>query len=200
VCPLPEAALKQGKDARRILPSQFRKDAEAHLQKTFGQEGEPAGRALEAFLADGFYLNQKWLKLQGVERSTAEEALAKWASEQPGIQAAYTRTELSKELPSEDDVGRRVQRGFYAERSGDVVVVVKPYCLITEFLTGTTHGSPHPYDTHVPLLVFGPGVRPCVRGDAVTPLAAAAILTHGLNVKPPAEAQVGVPDKLFEAP
>jgi hypothetical protein len=97
-------------------------------------------------------------------------------------------------------MGQRVKRSFYPERSGDVVIVPKPYYLITDRLTGTTHGSPHPYDTLVPLLVYGPGVHAGVRDDAVTPQAAVPILAHTLGVKPPADAETGVPEKLFVAP
>jgi len=61
----------------------------------------------------------------------------------------------------------------------------------------TTHGSPHAYDTHVPLLVYGPGIRPGVRTERVTPQATAAILARGLGVAPPAGAEVGVPTGLF---
>lgn len=64
-------------------------------------------------------------------------------------------------------------------------------------LTGTNHGTPHDYDTHVPLLVYGPGIRSGVRHDAVTPQAAAVILAHALGIKPPAKADVDVPADLF---
>ncbi len=72
--------------------------------------------------------------------------------------------------------------------------------MLTSRLNGTTHGTPHPYDTLVPLIVYGPGVRAGVRDDAVTPLAAAPILARALGVKPPPDAEVGVPEKLFLQP
>jgi hypothetical protein len=49
-------------------------------------------------------------------------------------------------------------------------------------------------------LVYGPGVRAGVRDDAVTPQAAVPILAHTLGIKPPADAECGVPEKLFVAP
>jgi hypothetical protein len=52
----------------------------------------------------------------------------------------------------------------------------------------------------VPLLVFGPGIRPGVRHDRVTPQAAAAILAHGLGIAPPARAEAPVPAGLFTSP
>ncbi len=78
-------------------------------------------------------------------------------------------------------------------------IVEKPYYLMTTRLTGTNHGTPHPYDTHVPLLVYGAGVRPGVRREAITPQAAAVILANALGIKPPAKATAAVPAGLFRA-
>jgi hypothetical protein len=93
-----------------------------------------------------------------------------------------------------------VRQSFYPGRSGDVTLVLEPYCLMMERLEGTTHGSPHPYDTHVPLVVFGPGVRPGVRKERVSPELAAVILAKALGLKAPAKAAVTVPEGLFEKP
>jgi hypothetical protein len=169
------------------------------LQMTFGQKND-GGQAIEKVVEQYVYLNRAWLKGHDLDQSRVEEALAKWYTQQRGIQAAYTRTELIKEIPAGDVIGQKVKRSFYAERSGDVVIVPKPYYLITDRLTGTTHGSPNPYDTLVPLLVYGSGVRPGVRDDLVTPQAAVPILAHALGVSPPADAETGVPEKLFAAP
>jgi hypothetical protein len=99
-----------------------------------------------------------------------------------------------------DALARQVRRSYFAGRSGDVMLVPAPYSIITDKLAGTTHGSPHPYDTHVPLVVLGPGVRPGVRRQRVSPEAAAVILAHALGLKPPAKAAVALPAGLFEKP
>ena len=93
--------------------------------------------------------------------------------------------------------GRAVQRSFHVGRSGDVMIVTKPYYLLASALAGTTHGAPHEYDTHVPLVVYGPGVKAGVRKERVTSEAAAVILAAGLGIKPPAKAAVKVPAGLF---
>ena len=100
-------------------------------------------------------------------------------------------------LPADDKIGLRVQQSFYPERSGDVYIVVKPYCLLTSSKTGTTHGTPYHYDTHVPLLIYGGGVKPGIRHEAVTPQAIAAIFAHALRIDPPAAAAAPVPAALF---
>src|SRR5207237_3146731 len=98
----------------------------------------------------------------------------------------------------ESDTGvRRVRRSFVPDRCGDVYVVLKPYYLLTSPLApGTTHGTPHDYDTHVPLLVYGPGVKGGVRDEPVTPQATAAVFARFLGVKPPASAEFPVPATL----
>jgi hypothetical protein len=52
----------------------------------------------------------------------------------------------------------------------------------------TTHGSAHDYDTHVPLLVMGQGIRPGIHEDRVAPQAMAFILARILGIEPPTNA------------
>jgi predicted AlkP superfamily pyrophosphatase or phosphodiesterase len=51
-----------------------------------------------------------------------------------------------------------LQNGFNQKRSGDVLIVSEPG-YISYSKTGSTHGSPYNYDTHVPLLFFGKGIK-----------------------------------------
>jgi hypothetical protein len=47
-----------------------------------------------------------------------------------------------------------IQKGYHARRSGDVMVNLLPQWMQYS-KTGTTHGSPYTYDTHVPLIWYG---------------------------------------------
>ena len=51
-----------------------------------------------------------------------------------------------------------IQNGFSQKRSGDVVFILDP-AVISYGKTGSTHGSAYSYDTHVPLLFFGKGIK-----------------------------------------
>ena len=51
-----------------------------------------------------------------------------------------------------------IQNGFHEKRSGDVALVLKPNVIFYDG-KGTTHGSGYNYDTHVPLIFFGSGIR-----------------------------------------
>ncbi|MBT8238386.1 MAG: alkaline phosphatase family protein [Croceitalea sp.] len=50
-----------------------------------------------------------------------------------------------------------LQNGWHQKRSGDVLFVPKP-AYVAYSRTGSTHGSPMIYDTHVPLLFYGKGI------------------------------------------
>ena len=98
-----------------------------------------------------------------------------------------------------DDLAAGDERDFaHPERSGDVGFVLKPYYVLhTKDATGTNHGTPHPYDTHVPLVVYGPGVKAGVYEDLITPQATASILTQTLGIPAPAGAKTAAPAGLL---
>jgi predicted AlkP superfamily pyrophosphatase or phosphodiesterase len=197
VCPLPEVAAMEGKDARRSIPVDLRKAADEFLEKTFPRQA--ASRPIKVLLNDAFYLNADWVKTQGVAPGKIEQALADWLKARPGVQTAYTRSQLAKGLPENDELGQLAMRSFHPERSGDVLMIPKPYWITSwTRLTGTTHGSPHPYDRHVPLLVYGPGLVPGVRMDRVTPQANVPILAKALGIAPPAKCNCPLPEKVFK--
>jgi hypothetical protein len=198
VCPLPAVARQQGKDAGHVSFKVLDEKAEDYLSDAFF-EGEEKGKWIKAISEPWIYLNHELLREHDLQPNRVEEALADWLCRQAGIQRAYTRTRLLRGPLSTDPIGERVRQSFYADRSGDVAVVLKPYHLWgLPLSTGTTHGSPHSYDTHVPLLIYGPGIRPGVLREAVTPQAVAAILARTLRINPPRSAQAPVPSGLFE--
>jgi hypothetical protein len=198
VCPLPEAARKRGKDAARINPTVLLKGAETFLTETFAVPAEEK-RWVEASAGPWLYLNRALLARHHLKQAEVEAALAGWLRQQAGVQSVYTRSQLLAGVATGDVVGQRVRQSFYPERSGDVRIIEKPHHLLTTRLMGTTHGTPHAYDTHVPLLVYGAGARPGVRREPVTPQAAAVMLARALGIQPPARATVGVPAGLFPA-
>jgi hypothetical protein len=195
VCPLPETMRRRGKEAERIDPKSLTARASLFLGETFHVPAEDK-RWLDGPEESWLYLNRALLERHKLKQSDVEAALADWLRKQPGVQNVYTRTQLLAGPPADDAVGRSVWLSFYPERSGDVRIIEKPYHLLTTRQTGTNHGTPHPYDTHVPLLVYGSDVRPGVRRETVTPLSIAAILAHALGVRPPPKA-APLPEALF---
>jgi hypothetical protein len=198
ICPLPEVSVAEKRAAGRVDPKVFAKAAEAHLEDVFGdRKVDDNAPWLEDFVEEAFTLNRARIKAAGLKVEKVAEELAKWAGEQKGIEIAYTRAELLEEPARGDALGRMMRRSFHAERSGDVLLLLKPYWLMAR-TTGTNHGTPHEYDTHVPLLVYGPGIVPGVRKERVRPQAATVVLAKALGVPAPAKADTPLPERLFE--
>jgi hypothetical protein len=197
ICPLPEVSRKQGREAAaRVEPVSTAK-VEAFLT---GRYGAGAGKWAESVGVPWVYLNAKAIAAAGQKPEEVEAALAEWVGKQAGVRRVLTRTELIAGVAENDHIGRMVSRSFHPARCGDLYVLIEPYDLPSAPLgSGTTHGSPWEYDTHVPLVVYGAGVVPGVRTERVSPLAAAAILSHAAGVKPPTGATTPIPPGLFAA-
>ena len=193
VCPLAEVSIAQGRDAGRVNFKQLAVAAEEFLNEHY----RPTPRWFEDMgHSPWFYLNRGVLQQYKLDQAAVEKTLARWLETQPGVARAFTRTEMSGPCPNPED--QRFWKAFHQQRCGDVTVTTKPYwSIMMPFAGGTNHGSPHPYDTHVPLMAYGPGIAGGQRTEAVTPQAAAAILANRLNIAPPAAAEAPLPATLL---
>jgi hypothetical protein len=75
----------------------------------------------------------------------------------PHVARVYTRDQLQRGEVPNDRVGSRVLRGFNAQRSGDLEIILEPYWM--RQAQGTTHGTPYNYDAHIPLILMGPRIQ-----------------------------------------
>ncbi len=131
-----------------------------------------------------YYLDTDALKAQGIPAARAEEIAAAALRRQPGIYAAYTRTQLLEGRMLDNDIARRVTRSFHPKVSGDVVIVTDPFWM-PGGATGTTHGSPYSYDTSVPLILAGFGIRPGRYTERASTLDIAPTLSDILGILQP---------------
>jgi hypothetical protein len=204
ICSLPEVSASKGLDAKRLSNKKYHAEAEKFLQTKFGGnevvDSKTKLKWIEQTSLPWFYLNRKLIESKGLDVKVVAKSLAGFLNRVEGVQRVFTREDLERDQDPYDFFGQRMQRSYFPERSGDLAIMLKPYWLPgEEKATGTTHGSPHPYDTHVPLLVFGTGVNPGTRHEPVTPQAIASIFSQALGIKPPAKAEFPVPDKLFRS-
>lgn len=181
--PIPEQTLeKRGPGAAgRLSADDVDKPLRAGLAAALG---EPPADSYWA-LRDGsnFRLNRVALAAKQIDPATAARALRDVLLKIPGIGEAWTREELLGTAPL-DAFGERMRRSFNAERSGDVVFILKPYWLGGVVPTG--HGSPYDWDSHVPLLWLGAGIQPGTHPEPVHTEDLAPTLARLLGVDLPA--------------
>ncbi|WP_372753387.1 alkaline phosphatase PafA [Mariniflexile sp.] len=103
------------------------------------------------------FLNRAKIKELKLDLVDVQNAIVNEIINYPNIDKAYTATTLStNEFNS--GIETLIQKGFNQKSSGDVIFVYDP-AFISYSKTGSTHGSGLNYDTHVPLLFFGKGIK-----------------------------------------
>ena len=75
---------------------------------------------------------------------------------EPAMGAAYTRQELERGSRTGAPLFEPMRKSWHPDVSGDVQFALKPNWMFASSRNMTTHGSPYPYDTHVPILAYGP--------------------------------------------
>jgi predicted AlkP superfamily pyrophosphatase or phosphodiesterase len=186
--PAPEYAKSLGRDAGRQNVPETLARVNAALAQKFGEAKLARGWSASGVLLDGGIIAHKGLEGRAVEEETRRVLRA-----EPGIAAAFTRTELENpaSLPADTPFLAQVRNTWNRERSADVQVVVRQYWLFEARRTiAATHGSPYARDTTVPLLFYGPHWLGAGRVDqTVEVVDIAPTLARLLHVAAPAAAE-----------
>jgi predicted AlkP superfamily pyrophosphatase or phosphodiesterase len=180
VAPVPEYARSKGFDAARLPGREVVDAANKALGARFGE-----GKWVAGFVNDQLYLDQALIAAKKVSPSEAERVAGEAALSVAGVVNYFTRTQLVEGRMPRGPIARRVGNGFFRGRSGDVWLVTKPFCFFVEGDLPTTHGSAYNYDTHVPVILFGGGVRPGRYNAECSPSDIAPTLAAMLGVEPP---------------
>jgi hypothetical protein len=142
------------------------------------------------------YFNHVLIRQKKLREEDVYKDAARFLLRFEGVAYTLTSSDL---ISSEFNWGIRsmVQKGFYPKRSGDVVIILEPG-LIEYKTKGTTHGSAYTYDTHVPLIFYGKGIKSgnSVRHIDITDIA--PTLSQILGIQPPNGTTGRVIDELFE--
>jgi hypothetical protein len=170
VAPVPEQMVAWKMPAGRLSRPALEKGVNDALERAFGPGAWVEGRA-----GSTIYLNQALIAERGLDPAAVERRVAAGVEGVPPVWRAYTRTQLVEGRVPPDPWSRRVLLSFHRERGGDVEVLYEPYWL--SGTSGTSHGTPYSYDTHIPLMIMGPGIRagrydrPVVLNDVAPTLA-----------------------------
>jgi Type I phosphodiesterase / nucleotide pyrophosphatase len=153
VAPLPEVMATRHMPGGRLQRKELTDPVEAALALAYG-----SGKWIEGRAGSSLYLNRALLKERKLDPRLVEETAARAAETIPHVYRAFTREQLFRGDVPRNPWTSRLLAGFNPERSGDVEILLEPYWIAGE--GGASHGTPYSYDTHIPLVFMGPGVRP----------------------------------------
>jgi hypothetical protein len=149
--PAPEVNRLRGIPGGRILTSQVVGAVNDVLEQRFGVPRLVAFPSASALVLDRALIAARGLDFDAVAEAAREALLA-----QPQLGAAYTRRELESGSRAGAPLFDAMRRTWHPRLSGDVQYALKPHWMFGSSASTATHGSPHAYDTHVPLLLWGP--------------------------------------------
>ena len=148
--PAPEHSSSLGRNAGRQDIGQMSERLNAGLETKFGP-----GKWARTWSANGVLLDNALIAQKRVNRAAMEQEARRILLTESGISAVFTRTDLEgSTLAQGTPYLAQMLRTFYPDRSPDLLVVIKPYWMFGS--ATSTHGSPHVYDHHVPILLYGP--------------------------------------------
>jgi len=159
--PEPPPQLNQfGIEADYVHPQAWDKQAGiARLKKQFGIGEE----LIQQYFHPYIYLNRDLIRSRGLDVAAVESAVAEEVMKLEGISLAVSSTALMQGRVPDTALTRAILNSHNPRRSGDVFVVFEPHWFINEFdglTVASTHGSPWRYDTFVPVIFAGAGLRP----------------------------------------
>jgi hypothetical protein len=178
VAPLPEVMAKRRMPGGRLLRKDLVEPVEAALAAAYG-----AGNWVEGRAGSSLYLNRALMKERKLDPQRVEETAARAAESIPHVYRAFTRSQLFRGDLPRNPWTSRLLAGFNPARSGDVEILLEPYWIGQE--KDASHGTPYSYDTHIPLVFVGQGVRPGRYDAAVAMNDIAPTLATMLDVETP---------------
>jgi predicted AlkP superfamily pyrophosphatase or phosphodiesterase len=103
------------------------------------------------------FLDKQKIESLGLDKNTVAEKLVEEVITLEGIYKAVTAKTLQTNRFT-DGIMNSLQNGYNQKFSGDVMLIPYPATL-TRGRTGTSHGSGYSYDTHIPMIFYGNGIK-----------------------------------------
>lgn len=128
-------------------------------------------------------LNHNEIDSSKLDRDKIVSDVIRYAKNIQGIDRVFEIDELM-EQPMQMDVKNRLANGWHPKRSGDIQLIFSPGW-IDGGSVGTTHGLWNPYDSHIPLVWYGWGIKPGKTNQELHMTDIAATLAALLRIQMP---------------
>lgn len=179
--------------AERIDPSLQPVKINAALEADFPDLPKPLV-INENYFANDIYLNAD---IPADRRAGVLEATARMYRQHPQVAAVFTKNEIIAAEPPTGPIDEwtlldRAKASFNPQRSGDLIVLLKPYVSLyytpknPETDYSSSHGSPWGYDRRVPIVFWWEGVNGFQQPTAVETVDIAPTLARLIGLDVPA--------------
>ena len=151
--PVPSHAASMGMPNNYWSPGNLQDRLEVELDIRFGPRDW-----VQNISNNSIYLNPKALRAAPATPTTIQRFASALCAEEEGVLMAVAEVDLAAKAAI-NPIIERLYHGHKQGSSGDILLVLNPGWM-KYGRTGTTHGSPFVYDTHVPCIFYGAGIDP----------------------------------------
>lgn len=183
--PAPELTASLGQESGRINSAQVLARLNQGLENRFGP-----GKWVMNFSGSSLLFDKKLIATNKIDAHALAEAVRTLLLTEPGFGMAFTRRELETRSRADAPYFEQLRKSWHPDVSGDVQFALKANWMVASSTSITTHGSPHPYDTQVPILMYGPKwVKPGRIETRVEVVDIAPTLSRWLGVPAPSSSE-----------
>lgn len=136
---------------KNLKSKEFRTGLKAYLNDTYGYD------LLENYSNQNIFLNEDLIYEKKLDYNAIVDDIKYFTQKKKFVKRAYTRKEILASSVTDYHL-QMIERGFDPKQNGDLVILLDP-AYMEYYHTGTTHGTTYSYDTHVPNLWYGWGVK-----------------------------------------
>ncbi|MBC7531223.1 MAG: alkaline phosphatase family protein [Oligoflexus sp.] len=183
--PTPEWLKAARVDAGRVDEKKLENMAEDFLQTTFGKPKKD--KWLYGVSEFNFFLNVPNIKAANLDREEVGRKLTLFfrdkMPELEGIADAFSASDVRNRSLPPKLWEQLILQTYVADRSGDVILIPKPYFIVPG--PTTTHLSGYSYDRMVPLIIAGPQIKAGAYGQKVGIIDIAPTLAFFAGTTPP---------------
>ncbi len=163
------------------------------LIKKYGE-----GNWISSIINEQIYLNYELIERNNLSLKEVKDQVMGTLTKEDYIVEAFDSDEVAKRMFT-DPMLVRLQNGYDNKRSGDILYILTPSDLNDSWgRQGTDHRTPYTYDTHIPIIFYGKGIK---KGASVRPVSITDIapsLSMLLDISLPSAASGDPLLELFE--
>jgi hypothetical protein len=191
--PLPEANQARKMPGGRFISTDIKKIVQEHLVKTYGP-----GEWVKGNWDLSVYLDRELIAARKLDLAAVEQEAARAVTSMGHVSRVYTYEDVAHGRVLQDEVSRKLANGFNLKRSADVIFIPDPYWVVRLTDKGTSHATPFHYDTHVPVIFMGAGLRPGMYQQKIAVNDIAPTLAAILEIEAPAGSIGRILTEMFE--
>jgi len=178
ICDVPGHSLKY-KMPGGVLPKEvLYAQLNDNLNKAFG-----VGKYILEYEDNQFFVNKELLIANKVNYDDFYRTLEASLMANDGIAKVIDLSNISNSLYPSFFL-EKIRNGIHPQRSGDVLIILEPGWIVG-YTTGASHGSMYEYDSHVPGIFYGWGLKHSEVPERVQITDIAATIATLLHLQPP---------------